>query len=118
MKKNKEILKYCPNFYKIINYEFDVEDYISLKLISVYQDYIFKVDISNQEELKKVIEIDKILSKYVEDYTFRKEVKNGVLKIKVKRGNDIIETLINNLISLFESYEVGYTRNIYFARWI
>lgn len=118
MKKNKEILKYCPNFYKIINYEFDVEDYISLKLISVYQDYIFKVDISNQEELKKVIEIDKILSKYVEDYTFRKEVKNGVLKIKVKRGNDIIETLINNLISLFESYEDGYTRNIYFARWI
>ena len=118
MNNNKEILKYCPNFYKITNYEFDDEDYISLKLINIYEDYIFKIDVNNKESVNKVIEIDKILSKYIDDYTFRKEIKNGVLKIKVKRGSDILETIINSLISLFENYEDGYTRNIYFARWI
>ena len=118
MKKNKKVLQYCPNFYKIINYDFDVDDYISLKLISIYEDYIFKIDINDKEAIRKVVEIDNILSKYVDDYTFRKEIKEGVLKIKVKRGNDIIETIINSLITLFENYEDGYTRNIYFARWI
>lgn len=118
MKKNKKVLQYCPNFYKIINYDFDVDDYISLKLISIYEDYIFKIDINDKEAIRKVVEIDNILSKYVDDYTFRKEIKEGVLRIKVKRGNDIIETIINSLITLFENYEDGYTRNIYFARWI
>lgn len=118
MKKNKEVLKYCPNFYKITNYEFDDEDYISLKLINIYEDYIFNIDLKDEISVNKVCEIDRILSKYVDDYTFRKEIKNGVLRIKVKRGSDIIETIINSLISLFENYEEGYTRNIYFARWI
>ena len=65
-----------------------------------------------------MIEIDNILSKYIDDYTFRKEIKNGVLNIKVKRGSDVIQTIIDSLIRLFENYEDGYTRNIYFARWI
>lgn len=118
MKKNKVILKHCPNFYKIKNFEFDDQDYISIKLISIYEDYIFNIDEKDQTSIKKVEELDKILGKYVDDYTFRKEIKHGVLNIKVKRGTDVIETIVNSLIALFENYEEGYTRNIYFARWI
>lgn len=118
MKINKMILNYCPNFYNITNYEFDDDDYISLKLINIYEDYIFNIDINDKESISKIIELDKILYKYTTDYTFRKQIKNDVLNIKVKRGTDIIETLINSLINLAESYEDGYTRNIYFARWI
>lgn len=118
MKNNKLILKYCPNFHKIKDYEFEDEDYVSLKLISIYEDYIFSIDLSNEEEINKIKELDSILSKYIDDYLFRKEIKNSILKIKVRRGTDIIETIVNSLISLFENYEDGYTRNIYFARWI
>ena len=118
MKNNKEILKYCPNFYKITNYDFEDEDCISLKLINIYEEFIFNINLNDESEIKKAKELDKILSKYVDDYLFRKEVKSGVLNIRVKRGTDILETIVNSLISLFESYEEGYTRNIYFARWI
>ena len=118
MKKNKIILKHCPNFYKINNFEFEEEDYISLKLINIYSDYIFNIDENNVDELKKVEEIDMILSKYIDDYVFRKEIKNGLLSIKVKRGVNIVETIVNALLNLFEKYEEGYTRNIYFARWV
>ena len=118
MKKNKIILKHCPNFYKINNFEFEEEDYISLKLINIYSDYIFNIDENNVDELKKVEEIDMILSKYIDDYVFRKEIKNGLLSIKVKRGVNIVDTIVNALLSLFEKYEEGYTRNIYFARWV
>lgn len=118
MKKNKAILKYCPNFYKIKDFDIEEEDYITLKLISIYEDYIFNIDETNEEEVNKIKNLDKILSKYIEDYTFRKDIKASVLNIRVKRGADVIETIVNNLITLFENYEDGYTRNIYFARWI
>lgn len=118
MKKNKIILKYCPNYYKIENFDFDEDDYITIKLISIYEDYIFNIDEKDEENIKKISILDLVLGKYVDDYTFRKEIKNGVLNIRVKRGSDIIETIVNSLISLFENYEEGYTRNIYFARWI
>lgn len=118
MKKNKVVIEHCPNFYKIKNYEFDSDDYISMKLISVYEDYIFDVDINDINNLRKIEELDKILGKYVEDYSFRKEIKKDVLTIKIKRDSNIIESIVNSLIRLFENYEDGYTRNIYFARWI
>ena len=118
MKKNKIILKHCPNFYKINNFEFDEEDYISLKIVNIYSDYIFNIDENNSEEIKKIEELDIILSKYIDDYVFRKEIKEGLLNIKVKRGTNIIETIVNALLHLFEKYEEGYTRNIYFARWV
>ena len=33
MKRNKLILDYCPNYYKIKNYDFDETDYITLNLL-------------------------------------------------------------------------------------
>lgn len=118
MKKNKEILKHCPNFFKIKNYEFDENDYITLKIIGIYEEYIFNIDLTNEEEVKKIEEIDYIISKYVEDYNFRKEIQNNLLNLKIKRGSNIVEIIIDSLIRIFNSYEDGYTRNIYFARWI
>ena len=118
MKKNKVIINNCPNFYKIKNFDIEESDYVTDKLISVYEDYIFNIDIKNKESLDKVRELDLILGKYVDDYSFRKEIKQGVLNIKVVRGTDIMESIVDALISLFQKYEEGYTRNIYFARWI
>ena len=118
MKKNKVIINNCPNFYKIKNFDIEESDYVTDKLISVYEDYIFNIDIKNKESLDKVRELDLILGKYVDDYSFRKEIKQGVLNIKVVRGTNIMESIVDALISLFQKYEEGYTRNIYFARWI
>ena len=118
MKKNKVIINNCPNFYKIKNFDIEESDYVTDKLISVYEDYIFNIDIKNKESLDKVRELDLILGKYVDDYSFRKEIKQGVLNIKVVRGTNLMESIVDALISLFQKYEEGYTRNIYFARWI
>lgn len=118
MKKNKVIINNCPNFYKIKNFDIEESDYVTDKIISVYEDYIFNIDIKNKESLDKVRELDLILGKYVDDYSFRKEIKQGVLNIKVVRGTNIMESIVDALIRLFQKYEEGYTRNIYFARWI
>ena len=118
MHKNKMILNNCPNFYKIKNYEFDEEDYITLKIIGIYEDYIFNINEKNETELKKAKELDNILNKYIDDYTFRKEIQKGLMNLKIKRGSNIVDIIIDSVISLYNNYEDGYTRNIYFARWI
>ena len=103
MKKNKVILKYCPNFYKIKNFEYEEEDSITEKLINIYEDYIFNINENDEENVKRISILDKILGKYIDDYNFRKEIKNGVMAIRVKRGVDVIDSIVNSLISLFSS---------------
>ncbi len=119
MKKNKLILKHCPNFYKIINYEIAPDDNITLKLLNIYQNYIFSIDINNDEDLHRIEKFDYVFNKYLEDYFFRKDMKSRLLSIKVsKNAPNLAEILVDSIISAFELYETGYTRNIYFARWI
>ncbi|MDD4795353.1 MAG: hypothetical protein PHG03_02210 [Bacilli bacterium] len=118
MKKNKVVLKHCPNFYKIINFDFIEDDYISERLIHIYKDFIFNIDTSKKTDLEMINQIDFVINKYIEDYYFRDEMKRSMLNIKVERTNDIVRDIVEGIINCFDSYETGYTRNIYFARWI
>ena len=53
MKKNKLIIKNCPNFYKIIDFEFYEDDYISEKLVKIYKDFIFDINIDDKKKILK-----------------------------------------------------------------
>ncbi len=118
MENNKLIIKNCPNFYKIIDFEFYEEDYISKRLVKIYKDFIFEINIENKNDLKMIKQMDFVVNKYIEDYYFRKEMQRHMANIKVKRTNNILKDIASAIINCFESYETGYTRNIYFARWI
>ena len=119
MKKNKLILKHCPYFHKIINFEYSEDDNISYKLIDMYKNYVFSIDINNEEDIQRVEKIDYVLNKYIEDYFFRKDIRNRILNIRVKKdANNLLKNLVDGVIRAFDSYEMDYTRNIYFARWI
>lgn len=116
--QNKMILQYCPNFYKIINFDFE-DDSLTDKLISVYRSFIFSIDIKDMGEVKTANQIDKILAKYIEDFQFRKELKDGLMKFKISNSsNNILKSIVEGIISVFNKYEEGTTRKIYIARWI
>ena len=118
MKKNKIILKHCPNFYKIINFEFLEEDSISAKLIGIYENFIFDVDVESQSDIKTVEKLDFVINKYIDDYSFRKEMQRSLLSIRVRQSDNIMKMIVDGIITAYDCYETGYTRNIYFARWI
>ena len=50
MDRNKQILEFCPNFYKILEFTPYEDDKISGKLIKLYQKYIFEIDVNNEED--------------------------------------------------------------------
>ena len=70
MYTNKQIIGLCPNFYKIIEFSPYEDDIISKKLIKLYQEYIFRIDINNPEDVESVINLDKVVSKYKRNYSF------------------------------------------------
>lgn len=119
MNDNKKVLSYCPNFYKIINFKPINEDNMSMKIIDMYKSYIFNVDISVEENALEISKLDEAVSKYIDDYNFRKELKKGLLELKVKSDcKDILKYIIDYIISLFNRYKASNTRVIYISRWI
>ena len=119
METNKIILSYCPNFDKIINTDFLEDDLLSIKLVNIYKDFIFKIDINNEIDLIKIQDLDKTMGKYVDDYFFRKTLQKEILTIKVRKSaGDVVRTIVDNIISIFKRYESDSTRKIYISRWI
>lgn len=118
MNNNKQILNYCKNYYKIIDFNFNEEDFITEKLIKIYKKFIFNVDITNTNEVNKVVELDNILNLYIEDYEFRGELQKEIVKVRVKKDSNILVSLIESIIKIFTDYEEYTTKKIYIAKWI
>ncbi len=116
---SSNISKYCPNFYRIIDFEFWPDDYVSQKLVSFYKEYVCHLEEYDQNELAKANQVDKIVAKYIDDYTFRKEMKKQLLQIQIRSTvQNVLKAIIDSIIKIFEKYEISATRNIFIAHWI
>ena len=118
MDNSKQILNHCPNFYKIVNFDFFEDDNFTASLIKIYREYIFSVNPLDSVSIKKVEQIDMVLAKYIDDYIFRKTMKYELSQIRIVDKTDLLQKLINSILGIFDKYEEGKTRNIYIARWI
>ena len=119
MNSSNLLLKNCPNYYKITEFEFFENDYISENLVSFYKDYVCNLETYDAEGLEKARSMDTIVNKYIEDYTFRQEMKKELLTIKIKSTvENILRAIVDNIIKIFERYEIDSTRKIYISRWI
>lgn len=118
MSNNKEILKYCPNYYNIVNFDFKESDLISEKLVNIYKSYVFSINVQNNEEIDKVQELDRVLNNYIQDYLFRSTLQKEIVTVRVKKDNNIIQSLVDIIIKIFSNYEEYTTRKIYISKWI
>lgn len=118
MNSNKEILKYCPNYYNIVNFDYKENDLISNKLISIYKSFVFSINPKNREEIERVQELDRVLSNYIHDFLFRSTLQKEIVTVEVKKDNNIIKSLVDAIIRIFSNYEEYTTRRIYISKWI
>ena len=116
---NKIILKYCPDYYRIINEEFSDYDYLTDKIIEIYQSYIFSIDISDKSALKKVNHLNRAVARYIDDREFKTMLNIFLLSLKVsKKETDIYGFIASEIIKEFDKYMEGFTRNLYIPKWI
>lgn len=113
------VLKYCPNFGRIMNFDYYDEDVVTERLISIYERFIFSSDILQEENVILIREIDRVIGKYIDDYAFRKEMQVEIFRVKVKKTcSNILQAVVEGIIRIFQKYEEDSTRNIYISRWI
>ena len=116
---NKIIIKYCKDYYRIINEEFSEDDYMSDKVIKIYQSYIFSLNPKNKNDLKKAIALNTAVVRYFDDREFRTLLNSFLAGLKVSKSETNVIAYIANAISKqYEKYKEGFTRNLYIPRWI
>lgn len=118
LNKNREVLKHCPHFYTIINFEYYSDDMVSEKLIDIYEKFIFSCDITDPSNVLKIEKLDDVLFKYINDYCFREQIQADIVKVKVVRGENILDTIVSAVIKFFEGYDIYCTRKVPVTRWI
>ena len=117
--ENKIVIKYCKDYYRIINEEFSELDIMSDKVIEIYQEFIFSINPRNKSELKEAIELNKTVVRYFDDREFKTILSNSLKSLKVSKSEkNLVSYIAKYMISEFNKYMEGYTRNLYIPRWI
>ena len=117
--ENKIVIKYCKDYYRIINEEFSELDFMSSKVIQIYQTYIFSINVRNKVELREAIDLNTAVARYFDDREFKTLLTNFLTSLKVsKRETNIMGFIAESIIKEYERYREGFTRNLYIPRWI
>ena len=116
---NKIILKYYKDYYRIINEEFNESDYMSDKIIHIYQSFIFSLNARNKNDIKKAMDLNKSIARYFDDREFRTLLNTFLKGLKVSRSEkNVISYIANAIMKEYEKYMEGFTRNLYIPKWI
>lgn len=118
MNRNREVLKHCPHFYSIINFEYYSDDLVTARLINIYKKYIFSANLSQNGEIEKIEKLDRVLNEYINNYTFRSEMKSDIVNIEIKKNDNVLETMVDAIITFFDNYEKLKFRKIQITRWL
>lgn len=115
----QKVLKYCPNFDSIVNYDYEYGDVLSSKLIDWYRDLVFSTDGNNEKQLTIISFIDKSLSMYVKDRRYKKGL-SGILTVDdISLNNqNLIKELIKKIVVFTNNYEKKKVLEISSPKWL
>lgn len=115
----QKILKNCPHYDKIINYEYPYGDTLSKKLIDWYRELIFSANGNNENQLMLIRALDKSLYLYVRDNKYKKGLKKIVSVDELTfKDKNVIKDVIKKLIEFTTNYEKKEVREFNVAKWL
>ena len=114
-----KILSNCPNYDKIVNYEYEYGDTLSSKLIDWYRELIFSCDGENINQLRIIYQIDHSLSMYVEDNQYKRGLSRILSKDEVDLNNSVlIQNVIKKIIEFTNQYERDEILELVSNKWL
>ncbi len=115
----KKVLKYCPNFDSIVNYDYEYGDVLSSKLIDWYRELVFSTDGNNEKQLAIISFIDKSLNMYVKERRYKKGLSKIITVDEISLNNqNLIKELIKKIVSFTNNYEKKKVLEISSSKWI
>ena len=115
----RKILENCPNFDKIVNYEYPYGDVLSKKLIDWYRELIFSANGNNESQLMVINALDKSLYLYVKDNKYKRGIRKIVSVDELSFENkEVIKEVIKRIIEFTNNYEKKELRDFSIGRWL
>jgi hypothetical protein len=111
------ILKNCPNYDVISNHVYLEDDDFSKKIIDMYQDYVFDVDVEDKHQIKHICKIDKAIHRYIKDHGFHKEVKENFAEY-INNDDLDVDGFMKSIVEFFKCYEEKTLRQVVSTKWI
>lgn len=113
------VLKNCPNYDAIVNYEYPYGDNLSKRLIDWYRELIFSADGTNENQLMLIRALDKSLYLYVKDNKYKRGLKKIIKDEELGFENKaIIKDVIKKLIEYTNNYEKKEVLEVTVAKWL
>lgn len=114
-----KILKHCPHYDLIVNYDYDYGDKLSSDLIDWYREIIFAVNGNDEKQLKIVEALDKGLYLYVKDNEYKAELRKHLSLEEISlESKKLIKDLIKKIIVFTSKYEQKQVMEVTSAIWI
>ena len=114
-----KILKHCPHYDSIVNYEYEYGDSLSSKLIDWYRELIFAVNGNDEKQLKVVEALDKGIYLYVKDNKYKSELKKHLRIEDISlESKKLIKDLIKKIIVFTSKYEQRQLLEVTSSIWI
>lgn len=119
LKYVNKVLSNCPNYDKIVNYDYEYGDTLSSKLIDWYRELIFSCNYDDNRQLSIISQIDRSLALYVLDIKYKKGLSNVLSISDVSVDNvNLIEKVIKKIIDFTNKYENEEILNLVNNRWL
>lgn len=114
-----KILSNCPNYDKIVNYEYEYGDTLSSKLIDWYRELIFSCDGESDNQLKIIYLIDHSLALYVGDSQYKRRLSRVLTKDEINLDNSVlIQNLIKKIVEFTNQYEKDEILELVNNKWL
>ena len=115
----KKVLDNCPNFEKIIHYEYPYGDVLSKKLIDWYRELIFSANGNNESQILLIRALDKSLYLYVRDNKYKRGLRKIITTDELTFENkELIKDVIKRLIEFTSNYEKKEVREVSVSKWL
>jgi len=114
-----KVLQSCPNYDRIINYEYKYGDTLSEKLIDWYRELVFSANGKVESQLQIINAIDKSMYLYVSDNKYKKGLRKIITEDEVTlKDKEMIKELLKKLIGYTNQYEKQTILEIDNSKWI
>ena len=115
----KKVLENCPNFDKIVHYDYPFGDILSQKLIYWYRDLIFSANGNDANQLMLISALDKSLYLYIKDNKYKRGLRKILSADELSlTDRELIKNVVKKLITFTSSYENKIIREVNVSKWL
>ena len=115
----RKVLRNCPHYDQVVNYEYPYGDTLSKKLIDWYRELIFSANGNDEKQLLLINALDRSLYLYIKDNKYKRGIRQIITDEELTfEDKKLIKEVIRKLIEFTTSYEKKEVLEFSNTKWL